>query len=153
MAALVQGPPYSGEWTLDTRFHCQAWQWPWKPGSTVKPQPQFLEWPWKPGSTVNPHPHSDPGNQIQLWTPTPTVTLETRFNCETPASVPTVTLETKSQDVHVGISTEYISSQEKDADEQFSICDHLWWFGYELSAGNQVSSYAFSSQWFHLKSP
>ena len=88
MAALVQGPPYSGEWTLDTRFHCQAWQWPWKPGSTVKPQPQFLEWPWKPGSTVNPHPHSDPGNQVQLWTPTPTVTLETRFNCETPASVP-----------------------------------------------------------------
>ena len=93
MAALVQGPPYSGEWTLDTRFHCQAPQWPWKPGSTVKPQPQ----------------------------------------------TPTVTLETKSQDVHVGISIEYISSQEKDADEQFSICDHLWWFGYELSAGNQVS--------------
>ena len=88
MAALVQGPPYSGEWTLDTRFHCQAWQWPWKPGSTVKPQPLFLEWPWKPGSTVNPHPHSDPGNQVQLWTPTPTVTLETRFNCETLASVP-----------------------------------------------------------------
>ena len=64
MAALVQGPPYSGEWTLDTRFHCQAWQRPWKPGSTVKPQPQFLEWPWKPGSTVTPPPHSDPGNQV-----------------------------------------------------------------------------------------
>ena len=42
---------------------------PWKPGSTVKPQPQFLEWPWKPGSTVNSHPHSDPGNQVQLWNP------------------------------------------------------------------------------------
>ena len=52
--------------------------------------------PWKPGSTVKPQPQS-----------------------------PTVTLETKSQDVHVGISIEYISSQEKDVDEQFSICDHL----------------------------